>query len=334
MNKKLTFVIFTTFFVTIVTFLSFQWWKTNSSFVSDNSDPVNFVVAKGKSATEIGNKLYDAGLIKSPLAFKIYVQLLGKQKSINAGQFSLSQNMGLIEVVEALGKGPIQLWVTIPEGLRREELPEIFIEAFSMGGKQADTFREEFIDFSKNKEGKLFPDTYLFPKDISASVVIKTMNTNFQKKVVSITKRRMIEEYSLDELVALAAIVERETKTASERPIVAGIFFNRLSMGMGLQADATVQYALANLRCVDKVNCSNWWPKVLSEDYKINSIYNTYLSAGIPPSAIASPGLLSLSAVFDPKKSNYLYYIHDLNGDIHYARDLAGHNQNVHKYLR
>ena len=132
---------------------------------------------------------------------------------------------------------------------------------------------------------------------------------------------------NLNEAVTLASIIERETLTSEERPIVAGIYFNRLNNDWPLQADATVQYAIGTNR--------NWWPKNLTRaDIEINSPYNTYKSQGLPIAPIASPGIVSLSAVVYPEDTDYMYYIHDSEGKIHYAETLSEHNANVAKYLR
>jgi len=148
------------------------------------------------------------------------------------------------------------------------------------------------------------------------------------KEAISKTK------YSLAEIVTLASIIERETKTDSERPVVAGILFNRLDIGMGLQVDASLQYAVANAKCkMLNAKCENWWPILSKEDLRIESPYNTYKYRGLPPAAIANPGLSSLKAVVFPQETNYLYYLHDADGVIHFAATLDEHNENVRKYL-
>jgi UPF0755 protein len=130
---------------------------------------------------------------------------------------------------------------------------------------------------------------------------------------------------TFSEAIVMASILERETKTDAERPIVAGILLNRIEDGMPLQVDASVQYAVGTSK--------NWWPILTLEDLKINSSYNTYKFRGLPPGPIASPGLSSIEAVMNPEKSDFWYYIHDSDGKIHYAKTLAEHNANIAKYL-
>lgn len=315
----------------------FFWWKEQLNPVSSDKELSDFVITKGSTAEKVGQDLYEKGFIKNPLAFKIYVQVTDKTQKVQAGRFRLSPSYTLPQVVESLSKGPEELWVTIPEGLRREEIAERVITSLEMSGSQEDTFRRQFLAESEDIEGMLFPDTYLFPREVTASKVIAAMKSTFDKRVdqnmrSTITKRG----YTLSQVVTLASLVERESKnkTPDERPLIAGIFYNRLKLGMPLQVDATVQYALASTKCKSgNVDC-DWWPTILRADYEFKHPYSTYTNNGLPPSAIANPGLTSLKAAVEPKESDYLYYIHEDDGTPHYAKTLAEHNENVRTYLQ
>lgn len=291
------------------------------------------MILRGRSATQISQELYSGGLIRNPLAFKIYVQLKGNTDRIQAGRYNLSPNLSLPEIVEELVMGPKDVWVTIPEGLRREEVVEKFIQGLEKEGQEASIFRQEFLEASKNLEGFLFPDTYLFPRGVRAQKVVVAMRNIFDRRIREIEGVRS-SKLSLEEIVVLASIIERETKTDEERPVVAGILLNRLDIGMGLQADATVQYAVGNVKCqMSNVKCENWWPILTKEDLLIDSTYNTYRYRGLPPAPIANPGLSSLKAAILPEETEYLYYLHDSEGNIHYAKTLEEHNENVRGYL-
>lgn len=309
------------------------WWSQNIKQASNDTSVKRFVIPKGYSASQIGNKLVSQGLVKSSLAFRFYVQLTGRAKKIQAGEYRLSPSFSLLEISEQLMKGPVEVWVTIPEGLRREEIAERFIKGLEKEGSGAIGFRQEFLTESLGKEGFLFPDTYLFPKTASASAVVKKLLATFDEKVDS-QMREGIEKSgdTLSQITTLASIIERETKTDEERPVVAGILLRRLEIGMGLQADATVQYAVANDDCRTGTDC-HWWPALKKEDLQINSLYNSYKYRGLPPAPIANPGLSSIQAAIYPETSDYLYYLHDSNGQIHYAKTLEEHNENVRKYL-
>lgn len=301
------------------------WFYINAQAPSANKDFKFFLIEKGSSASQIGAKLESQGFVKSALAFKIYSQFSGKAGGIQTGEFRLSPSYNLFQVVDALTQGPVEIWVTIPEGLRREEIAQ----KYAMGLDQGDSFVAEFLNASKGEEGMLFPDTYLFPKDASASAIVNKMARTFSSKTNSLSATGNL---SFDDRIILASIIERETKTAAERPVVAGILINRLNLGMALQVDATVQYAVATVRCKGQFNCK-WWEPLVKDDLSINSPYNTYKFTGLPPTPIANPGLSSLTAAFNPTASDYLYYIHDPSGQIHYAKTLAEQNANIAKYL-
>jgi len=303
------------------TTLGFAWWNIAKKPPSQNEEVERFLITKGASAQVIANNLEAQGFIKSALAYKVYVQTKGITKKIPPGEFRISQNLSLSEVVDLLLKGPTELWVTLPEGLRREQVVERFLEVLELEGSQALAFRTEFLDETENLEGYLFPDTYLFPPDVTPSAVVEKLTATFNSKFTnnsSLTDKQV---------VILASIIERETIADAERPIVAGIYLNRINAGMPLQADATAQYAIGQPGA--------WWPKSLTrQDLEVNSPFNTYIVQGLPPSSIASPGLSSLNAAANPATTDFVYYIHDEEGTIHYAETLPQHNANVQKYLR
>jgi UPF0755 protein len=335
-NKKSKILLGAFFILAVFFFGGLVWWKKNISPVSESDEEISFIITKGLSAMQVANRLYEKGLIKSPLAFKIYVQVSDKSKNINAGEFLLRRNMTLPELVEVLGEGPLELWVTIPEGLRREEIATKFIKELEITDNQKDQFTKDFLKASKDKEGYLFPDTYLFPRDISAKQAVDKMLSTFELKIDEMILSTIEEsKYSLNDYVIMASIIERETKTDEERPIVAGILWKRLeSEGWLLQADATMQYELGTRNCAGKVfDCEDWWPILKREDLEIQSSYNTYQVDLLPPTPIANPGLSSLKASIFPEASDYWFYIHDTEGNIHYARNISEHNENVRVYL-
>jgi UPF0755 protein len=329
MRKILTLTIILTFITVGVGALI--WWQISLRAPSNDTAPRSVVINKGSTAEKIGESLQKAGVIKSKLAFKIYIQLNGLSTSLPTGEFRIPANLSIEGVIQKLLQGPEEVWVTIPEGLRREEIAERFVEGFSLSGTAAQNFKTEFLSQTQSLEGYLFPDTYLFPKEASSSAVVSRMETTFNKRFGNTFSGS--NGLTLAETVTLASILERETKTKQERPIVAGILMNRLNADWPIQADATVQYAIASVNCRTNSDCT-WWPRPLShEDLGISSRYNTYKYPGLPPGPIANPGLSSLEAVANYEKTSYWFYIHDSDGIIHYAETLEEHNQNVNDYL-
>lgn len=308
------------------------WFYRSSQPVSQDESTKDFLIVKGTSASEIGSKLKEEGLIKSSLAFKFYVQLTDKEEKIQAGEYSILPSDNLFKIVDALLAGPKEIWVTIPEGLRKEEQAAKLATAL---GRSNSNFEGEFLKLATDKEGYLFPDTYLFPKEVKVEVIVNKMVATFEKRVDAKMKEDTVASgFSLDEIVTMASIIERETKTVDERPVVAGILYKRLKAGWPLQADATVQYAVANSK-IKTLNSkpNNWWLAPSVEDKEIDSTYNTYKYKGLPPAPIANPGLSSIRAAIYPSDSPYWFYIHDDNGKIYYAETIEEHNENVRSYL-
>jgi UPF0755 protein len=334
MKKIYYILVFLLVFVILSVSYFIYWFKIELGPVSTSSEKINFIVTKGKSASEIGEELYKENLIKNKLVFKLYVQFLDKSKNINAGEFELSPSMSVSEIVMALGKGPKELWVTIPEGLRREEVVERIIEALEIEENKKESFRNEFLGYSKSSEGYLFPDTYLFPKDVSARTVYERLRKTFDDKFdTNVSPFLKEKKYSKNEIVVMASILERETRTLEERPVVAGILWKRFENGWPLQVDASVQYAISNSKCqTSGVDC-DWWPVLTLDDLNINSPYNTYKYKSLPPAPICNPGLTSLESSAKAQDSDYWFYLHSPDGLIHYAKTSEEHAANVRKYL-
>jgi UPF0755 protein len=304
------------------------WWKSSISSVSSDETSTRFVIQKGWGASQIANKLEEQNLIKSSLAFKVYVQLTSNSSKIKAGEYDLSKNLSLESLVAKLLKGPNLLWVTVPEGLRREEI----IQRFANGLDKDQDYVDEFLLLSKNDEGYLFPDTYLVPKDITAQKTYQLLLSTFEQKTKDLLPAK--DGLTDRQVVILASLIERETRSDSERPVVAGIILNRLNASWPLQVDATLQYTITNEKLKNKNSkVDTYWGDITKADLEINSPYNTYKSTGLPPTPICSPGLLSLEAAANPQTSDYWFYLHGADGQIHYAKTLEEHNANVRKYL-
>lgn len=334
--KKTLFLLFPLFSILAVVFVAL-WFRagTQPRNVSDKYEK-SFLIVKGSGVTQIGKKLESEGIIKNALIFRVVTEVAGKTKKIQAGEYTLKSSMTLFEVIEKLVKGPDEIWVTIPEGFRREEVGRRFAE--SLSAKDKEVFVAEFLTSSNGLEGYLFPDTYLFPKTATPAVIVKALKTSFDRRIAGeVTTKLKENDRSLEDVVILASILERETLTDSEKPIVAGIYYNRLKASWPLQADATLQYAVVEKKCLSGSDPAFWdckfWRPVTPSDKAINSAFNTYKFPGLPSSPIASPGLSSIVAAIEPEATDYWFYIHDSKGVIHYAKTLEEHNENIAKFL-
>lgn len=304
----------------------FFWWSKETLPVDPSQKETQiFVIPQGWGISQIGERLQQEGLIKNQLVFKIMVVKEGLAKELQAGDFRLSPSMNLIEITQTLTHGTIDTWVRIPEGLRREEIGKIITDSFTQ--QEAEFDLKDFLNKTKNKEGFLFPDTYLIPKDATPENIIKIMEDNFEKKFTTLTLNTNL---SKNQIVILASLIEREAKYDKDRAIVAGILLKRLKKGWPLQVDASVQYAKAT----EIRNSEKWWLPITSQDIKeTDSPFNTYKNQGLPPTPICSPGLSSLKAVANPQDSDYWFYLSDNAGNIHFAKTLEEQEENINRYL-
>lgn len=292
------------------------------------SSAVEFEIQSGWGIDRIGQELSNSKLIRSRTAFKISVITFGISNRIQAGFFRISPAMSVTEIAKSLTHASTKsIRVTIPEGLRRQEIALIFEKAFS--NIEAKTFSStEFISQTENKEGRLFPDTYDFDPKASTSAVIARLEKRYQ----DILTELKISDQDQNRVTVIASLLEREAASSKEMPEIAGVIENRLGASWPLQIDATVQFALSTIRC-RKLDCS-WWPDNLSKsDLQINSPYNTYQNQGLPPKPISNAGKSALQAAANPKKTSAWFYLHDTEGEIHFANTIEQHNQNVCTYL-
>ncbi len=302
-------------------FLVRGWWNHQLTSVSADKSTQVFVIAKGAKVSEIAKTLREKSLIRSELAFKIYVKQNNLTNKLQAGSYKLSPSMSTPDIVTALQSGSEDVWVTLIEGWRVEEMAERLSSELGVSSS-------EFLKAAK--EGYMFPDTYLFPKEATTQYITSTLRKTFEARFTpEIRSKIRSQGLTEDQGVILASIVEREARSDGVRKMVASILLKRFKIGMALNADATLQYALGYQPAE-----RSWWKRNLnSEDKKIDSSYNTYLNAGFPPTPIASPSLSSLKAVAEADPSTpYLYYYHDSKGNSYYGKTLEEHNRNVANY--
>lgn len=314
--------IFSKLFILIIILFAgcFLWYTYQTSPVNPkDTQKQMFAVDAGSGVKAIAKKLHAAHLIKNETAFYLTVKRLGIESKIQAGDFELSPALSNAEIAQTLTKGAIDIWVTIPEGKRAEEVAQLLKDD---GFPNYDT---TWATTLHEEEGYLFPDTYLIKRDATISEIMSIFTTTFDQKYAAIVNKTNL---SKAQIVILASLIEREAKDDKDRPIVSSVMHNRIDQGMPLQIDATVQYAIG----FDATE-QTWWKKGLTyDDLKINSAYNTYVIAGLPPKPIANPGIKALIAAAQPDDTPYLFYITDKNGVNHYAKTLAEHNANIKKY--
>jgi UPF0755 protein len=296
------------------------WWKNGLSPINADKTPTIFVVNKGEGVREIANHLKTQGIIRDPIVFFLLTRFQGLDKQIQAGDFRINPSMTAQEIATNLTHGTLDIWVTIPEGQRADEIADLL-------KNKIPSYNESWRETLNQNEGYLFPDTYLIPRDADKNLVLSLFKNNFQTKYDGV-KDIKTTALSDPETIIIASIIEREAIFNADRPTVASVIINRLNLGMALQIDPTVQYAVGF-----QTDTKSWWKKELTvADLKINSPYNTYKNPGLPIGPISNPGLSAIKAALNPTNSNYLYYYSDKQGHLHFATTLAGHNANIKKY--
>ena len=275
-------------------------------------------IAPGTSVAGMATQLEDMNAVDDALIFRAAAILARDRGPLQAGEYLIEEATSAAGIVALLQSGKTHARsVTIPEGLMAVEIVALINTAEAMSG--------EVVDIPA--EGSLLPETYHYRRGDDRNALIKRMQKEMNDTLAEIWPTRASDApvRSLDETVILASIVEKETGVAAERARVAGVFANRLRLGMPLQSDPTTIYALTEgKQRLDR--------PLLRKDLAIESPYNTYAVTGLPPGPIANPGRLSLQAVLAPEKHDYLYFVADGTGGHAFGRTLAEHNANVAKW--
>lgn len=301
---------------------------------------VDVSINKGESAAEIARDLQEKGLVPNDTVFLGFAKLRGGGTDFQPGLHHIPAGASMDDIMRDLEQpvAPKEVKVTFPEGRRLEEQADLAALA-GIGTSQ------EFIQLATHPdpswtyafladhpkgaslEGYLFPDTYsLAASSPKTPDLMKRQLDDFDKRVTSQIRAQIASrKTTLFETLIVASIVEREAKATKERPLIAGVYWNRIKSKQGLFADPTVQYALGKP--------GSWWPQLSTADLKVNSPYNTYTHGGLPPGPICNPGLASIEAAANPQ-GDFLYFVakNDGTGEHAFAKTLAEHNANRAKY--
>jgi len=290
---------------------------------------VDFQIESGQGSINVAKELFNKKLIKSTKAFRIYLLLTLNNSAIKKGVYQLDDSMTLLEVIATITSGKTKfITITIPEGYNNRQIGDLLSEAKFFKD------RSEFITQTKNPlllkkyniageslEGYLFPDTYNIPADYPQEKVLELMVENFLKKTDAI-KDFPQDSQKRHQLVILASIVEREAQLKEERPVIAGVFNNRLQKNYPLESCATIQYLFEKPK-----------PRLFFKDLEIKSPYNTYIHAGMPPGPISNPGLAAIQATLRPVKTDYLFFVVKESGSHHFSKTFNEHVKAKQQYL-
>lgn len=295
---------------------------------NDNTQLV-FPIAQGEGFNRLAQRLHTHGIITSPLRFKLIARLKRKDKQLKAGEYRLAANMTPSQVLDVLVDGnPFLYRITIPEGFNLQQIADEINRQELANGLQFLALATDPQVASKmgvtapTLEGYLFPDTYYFPKDVPPITILTKMVEHFREKFQAAWHQQAKTlNLTIHEVITLASIIEKETGAASERPIIASVFHNRLKKRMRLESDPTVIYGIKDFN-----------GNLTRKNLRTHTPYNTYAIRGLPPGPIANPGAASIEAALFPAKSNYLFFVAKRDGTHQFSTNIKDHNQAVYKY--
>ncbi len=332
------------FGLAVISVAGYGVWMVSTPLSFKDANQTLFIITKGESLEEIAGNLAKADLIRKKELFVYYAYYKKEWQKLQAGEYALRRDMNIPEILAVFVEGkvvPDEIAVTFPEGFTVRDMDALLVKNELL---QPGAFRLVSADW----EGYLFPDTYRFKKDMSATAVRDVMLTNFKKKFTAEMRKdaelllgrlrlyndlardckdrgRLLEDSVCvgDAIVTMASLIEKEVRNRDDMKMVSGLLWKRMTLGIPLQVDASIVYL------TNKKN-----GEVLLDDLKIVSPYNTYLNRGLPPAPIANPGLQALMAAIYPTESEYLYYLSKPTGETVFSKTLEEHNAAKAKYLR
>jgi UPF0755 protein len=283
-------------------------------------------VSKTATTAEIKDKVLAQDYTKGHPLLEFFMLLHGGYGRVGAGGYKIADGMGSWAMASKLTSDPELKWITIPEGLRKEQIADRLKDALGW----TDATREAFLNTTKPydlTEGFYFPDTYLIPVSETPEQVSQRFINHFNDSFAPYVKEFKAANIKYDTAIKIASIIQREAGGKADMPIIAGVLWNRLLIKMPLQIDATLQYARGDTG-------SGYWAPVKVADKQIDSPFNTYENPGLPPSPISNPGLDAIDAALHSADTKCLYYIHDSDRQIHCAVTYEEHLANIERYLK
>ena len=310
------------------------WWhETTWPKIALGAPPVRLVVPPGASADTIARQLHALGLASHPLTFRLLARCRGVGGQLKAGEYSLSGPLSLEGILDVLVRGDVvRRELTVPEGRSLDEIAALVaaegMDAASFLAAARDPAPVRDLDpLARDLEGYLFPDTYDVPQSPEAPhALVRRMALRFREVIGRELPRIAERKLTVREVVILASIVELETARPGERPRIAAVFLNRLEKGMPLQTDPSIIYALKK--------AGRWDGNIRKDDLDIDSPYNTYRRAGLPPGPLGSPGREAILAVIDPAPTKELYFVSRNDGTHEFSETLEAHNRAVTRYQK
>ena len=286
--------------------------------------PTELTIEPGSSVWGISQSLKRAGIVRSELTLFLALRYLEDPTKIKASTYYFKTPRSTTDIAQTLIAGEFSNGlqsITFIEGMRAQEYAVV-------AAKLPNVTESEFLEQTSGLEGTLFPETYFVPKDITTAELVNILRSTHMERTAIYREQMQANNLKPNEALVLASIIEREANTPESMRTVAGIFLNRLEIGMALQADASIEYV------IDQPLGELAPGQLATELRELDSPYNTYLYPGLPPTPIGNPGETAIAAIADPIESDYLYYITGDNGEFYYAESYDQHLVNIARYLR
>ncbi len=326
MIKKILSCLTCLFFVLVliggfIAWQSYQFWLRSPAVQPSDCSVENcipFTVESGESIRTVSERLKTEEIIRNRFWFLVFVKLDGTARGVQAGEFLIPKGMNYSRLMDILSNAKSEeISVTIPEGYTVAQMGDVLAESFSFS-------KEEWHALTQNKEGHLFPSTYRFLPNASAELVVARLESEMNRRIALLEPdySKLEHVQNEQELLIVASIIEREVRKPEEMSAVADIIYKRLALGMPLQMDSTVNYITGNKT-----------PSITFKDREIDSPYNTYKYAGLPPGPITNPGENAIRAALNPKKNDYYYFLTSPDGTVYYGKTFEEHIAN-RVYLR
>jgi UPF0755 protein len=313
---------------------AYLYWSLRMPFRGYEASEQFVDIPSGMGTSGIGRRLVEAGVVRDTLTWRLALLESGAARDLKAGEYRFAGDLSPRQVVAMLSRGEVYVrFLTIPEGLTIREMARLFEQrgfgrasAFEQAAEHAALVRE-WDPVARDLEGYLFPETYALTRHADAATLVGQMVGGFARVLPAAARKTVAESgRSVREVVTLASLVEKETARDDERPLVAAVYRNRLRIGMGLQCDPTVIYALQK--------AGRYKGNLTRENMQIDSPYNTYRYAGLPPGPIASPGQRSIEAALNPAAVEYLYFVSRNDGSHVFSRTYEEHVRKVAEFQR
>lgn len=306
-------------FLLLLIITAFYWYFFGP--VSSSKESKIFIIPKNRDGFDLVQKLEDGNFIKKNKFLKFYINYFVFFADTKPGGYKLSQGMWALDIFKKLAGKPDLVWVSWSSCLRKEQVGEILKDALGWSDHEL----EKWNTF--DNEGLYYPDTYLIPVVENGEQVAKRLINRFNEKLAPYTQKYIKANIRWMTGVKIASLIAREAAGKSDMHLISGIIWNRLSKGMPLQIDATMQYTLG------KNSEGKWWGSVVIDEKQNDSLYNSYLHKGLPPTPICSPNIDYIEAALNPEETDCIFYLHDHFKQIHCSVTYEEHLRNIKKYL-